>query len=57
MSEELILFDYFADDLLLLDLHLVKGQLDFLIFQEIFNSLDLDTLNPLNIESNCSLAK
>ena len=47
MREELEVFDYYVDDLLSEDLPLLKGELDLLIIQYIFNSLDLDSLDNL----------
>jgi len=44
MSEEINVFDYFVDDILSEDSELLKGELDFLIMQHLFNSLDLDKL-------------
>ena len=49
-------FDYFVDDLLLSDLYLLKGELDFLLMQELFNSIDLKLINKTEIEDNESLA-
>ena len=48
MREELEVFDYYVDDLLSEDLPLLKGELDLLIIQYIFNSLDLDSLDNLH---------
>ena len=47
MREELEVFDYYVDDLLSEDFPLLKGELDLLIIQYIFNSLDLDSLDNL----------
>lgn len=47
MREELEVFDYYVDDLLSEDFPLLKGELDLLIIQYIFNSLDLDRLDNL----------
>ena len=47
-------FDYFVDDLLISDVDLLKEELDFLLFQHIFNSIDLKVINStefINIES------
>ena len=38
-------FDYFVDDLLSSDVNLLKGELDFLIMQHLFNSIDLKLIN------------
>ena len=34
-------FDDFVDDLLSSDVHLLKGELDLLVIQHLFNSIDL----------------
>ena len=49
-------FDDFVDDLLSSDVNLLKGELDFLLMQHLFNSLDLKLINKTEIEDNESLA-
>ena len=49
-------FDDFIDDLLLSDVNLLKGELDYLLMQHLFNSIDLKLLNKNEIEENESLA-
>ena len=49
-------FDDFIDDLLSADIHLLKGELDFLLMQHLFYSIDLKLLNKTEIEDNKSLA-
>ena len=49
-------FDDFIDDLLLSDVNLLKGELDFLLMQNLFNSIDLNHINKTKIEDNDSLA-
>ncbi len=49
-------FDDFVDDLLSSDVNLLKGELDFLLMQHIFNSIDLKFINKTEIEDNESLA-
>ena len=49
-------FDDFVDDLLSSDVNLLKGELDFLLMQELFNSTDLKCINKTEIEVNGSLA-
>jgi len=49
-------FDDFVDDLLSSDVNLLKGELDFLLMQHLFNSLDLKLINKNEIEDNGSLA-
>ena len=48
-------FDDFVDDLLSTDVNLLKGELDFLLMQHLFNSLDLKHINKTDIEENESL--
>ena len=49
-------FDDFIDDLLLSDVNLLKGELDYLLMQHLFNSIDLKLINKNEIEKNESLA-
>ena len=49
-------FDDFVDDLLSSDINLLKGELDFLLMQHLFNSVDLKLINKTEIEDNESLA-
>ena len=49
-------FDDFVDDLLLSDVNLLKGELDFVLMQHLFNSIDLKRINKTEIEENESLA-
>ena len=49
-------FDDFVDDLLSSDVNLLKGELDFLLMQHLFNSIDLNRINKTEIEDNESLA-
>ena len=49
-------FDDFVDDLLSSDVSLLKGELDFLLMQHLFNSIDLKFINKTEIEDNESLA-
>ena len=49
-------FDDFVDDLLSSDVDLLKGELDFLLMQNLFNSIDLKRINKTEIEDNESLA-
>ena len=49
-------FDDFVDDLLSSDVHLLKGELDFLVMQHLFNSLDLRSINKTENKDNESLA-
>ena len=49
-------FDDFVDDLLTSDINLLKGELDFLLMQHLFNSIDLKSINKTEIEEDDSLA-
>ena len=49
-------FDDFVDDLLSSNANLLKGELDFLLMQDLFNSTDLKFINKTEIEDNESLA-
>jgi len=49
-------FDDFVDDLLSSDINLLKGELDFMLMQHLFNSIDLKLINKTEIEDNESLA-
>ena len=49
-------FDDFVDDLLSSDVNLLKGELDFLLMQHLFNSIDLKNINKTEIEEKESLA-
>ena len=49
-------FDDFVDDLLSSDVNLLKGELDFLLMQHLFNSIDLQLINKTEIEDNESFA-
>ena len=49
-------FDDFVDDLLSSDIDLLKGELDFLVMQHLFNSIDLKLINKTEIEDNDLLA-
>ena len=49
-------FDNFVDDLLSSDVNLLKGELDYLLMQHLFNSIDLKLINKTEIEDDQSLA-
>ena len=48
-------FDDFIDDLLLSDDNLLKGELDFLLIQHLFNSIDLKLVNKNETKNDHSL--
>ncbi len=49
-------FDDFVDDLLSTDVNLLKGELDFLLMQHLFNYINFKHINKTEIEENESLA-
>ena len=49
-------FDDFVDDLLDSDVDLLKGELDFLLIQHIFNSIDLKKIKTTKFQDNDSIA-
>ena len=56
MNPLLDTFDDFVDDLLFSDVNLLKGELDFLLIQHLFNSIDLKLINNTEIQDNESMA-
>ena len=49
-------FDDYVDDLLSSDVYLLKGELDFLVMQHLFNSIDLKRINKTEIKDSDSIA-
>ena len=49
-------FDDFVDDLLSSDVNLLKGELDILLMQHLFNSIDLNLINKTEVEDDDSIA-
>ena len=49
-------FDDFVDDLLNDEVDLLKGELDFLLMQHLFNSIDLRLVKTTEFSDNDSLA-
>ena len=49
-------FDDFVDDLISSDVNLLKGELDFLLMQYLFNSMDLKLINKNETIDDDSLA-
>ena len=56
MNPLLDTFDDFVDDLLSSDVNLLKGELDFLLMQHLFNSIDLKLINKNETKDDKSLA-
>ena len=49
-------FDDFVDDLLSSDVNLLKGELDFLLMQHLFDSIDLKLINKNETQNDQSFA-
>ena len=49
-------FDDFADDLIASEIDLLKDELDFLLFQNLFNSIDLNVIKSIEFIDNDSMA-
>ena len=49
-------FDYFVDDLLSSDVDLLKGELDFLLMQHLFDSIDLKVIKSKDLSDCDTLA-
>ena len=49
-------FDDFVDDILLSEANLLKGELDFLVMQHLFNSLELQTIKNIYSQNENKLA-
>ena len=56
MNTLLDTFDDFVDDLISSDINLLKGELDFLLMQHLFNSIDLKLINKNESNEEESLA-
>ena len=56
MNIELDSFDIFVDDIISADENLLKGELDILLMQYIFNSLELDDFKDIDLDSKELLA-
>ena len=52
MSKEIEAFDMFVDDIISSEDNLLKGELDYLIMQHIFESLELDSLDDKDKSSS-----
>ena len=56
MNSQSDTFDYFVDDLLASDLNLLRGELDFLLMQHLFNSIDLSVIKKPELTDKDSIA-
>tara|TARA_Y100000589_G_scaffold163404_1_gene155283 strand:+ start:5880 stop:6053 length:174 start_codon:yes stop_codon:yes gene_type:complete len=52
MNREIDSFDNFVDDILSSDQNLLKHELDILLMQYLFNSLELDKFEDIDLDSN-----
>ena len=50
MNNDLETFDYFIDDLLTSEINLLNNELDLLLMQYLFNSIDLHSLKNMDSE-------
>ena len=56
MNNNLETFNYFVDDLLSSDVNLLHNELDLLLFQYLFNSIDLELLDVMDSKEDISVA-
>tara|TARA_B100001287_G_C22362781_1_gene380520 strand:+ start:331 stop:504 length:174 start_codon:yes stop_codon:yes gene_type:complete len=56
MNRELDTFDIFVDDIISSDENLLKYELDILLMQYIFNSLELENFEQIDLDSYDLLA-
>ena len=56
MNSDLETFNYFVEDLLSSDANLLKYELDLLLMQYLFNSVDLEVLKKINVHKDVSVA-
>ena len=56
MNRELDSFDNFVDDIITSDENLLKGELDILLMQFIFSSIELESFDKISSDPNEFLA-
>ena len=56
MNNDLETFNFFVDDLLSSDVNLLKNELDILLMQYLFNSIDLDLLKNMESDKDINVA-
>ena len=56
MNNDLETFNYFIDDLLSSEADLLKNELDLILMQYLFNSIDLDLLKYMDFQEDISVA-
>jgi len=56
MNRELDTFDLFVDDIISSDENLLKGELDLLLMQYLFSSLELENIKKIDLDFNNLIA-
>ena len=56
MNNDLETFNYFVDDLLSSKVNLLKNELDLLLMQYLFNSIDLELIKDMDSQEDISIA-
>ncbi len=56
MNNDLEIFNYFVDDLLSSEVNLLNNELDLLIMQYLFNTINLDSLKNMDSKEEISVA-
>ena len=56
MNNDLEIFNYFVDDLLSSEVNLLNNELDLLLMQYFFNSIDLESLKNIDSSEEISVA-
>ena len=56
MNNDLETFNYFVEDLLSTEVNLLKNELDLLLMQYLFNSIDLELFKDMDNQVDISVA-
>jgi len=56
MNNDLETFNYFVDDLISSEVNLLNNELDLLLMQYLFNSIDLDSLKNIDSAEEINVA-
>ena len=56
MKSDLEIFNYFVDDILSSEAELLKHELDFLLMQYLFQSIDLEVLRQIDCQEDIFVA-
>ena len=56
MNADLEIFNFFVDDLLSSDADLLNNEIDILLMQYLFNSIDLNSLNDFDFNNDVIIA-